>query len=153
MVNNNFWESIYVKLTEDEIEKVVVGAIILFNDSDILLLERSNEEFKGGLVELPSGAVKKEESVKNALTREVAEETGLNIVEIKEYLGSFDYLSSSGKKTRQLNFRVVVAPGDVRINTEEHCRFYIVNLTDKETLHSLNISRQTRKIIEKIKEV
>jgi hypothetical protein len=35
---------------------------------------------------------------------EVAEETGLTVTVLGAYLGHFDYLSSSGKKSRLFNF-------------------------------------------------
>ncbi len=62
----------------------------------------------GGIYELPSGKVEPGEVLDQALIREVKEETGLDIESITNYLGSFDYSSGSGKKTRQFNFTVAV---------------------------------------------
>jgi 8-oxo-dGTP diphosphatase len=44
-----------------------------------------------------------------ALVREMHEETGLEVSEIGDFLGSFHYTSGSGKKSRQFNFVVSVA--------------------------------------------
>lgn len=89
----------------DGIQKLVVGAVVRI-DGKFLVLERDPDDFMGGLVELPSGTVGPGEEPLTALAREVAEETGLTVSAVAKYLGSFDYTSGSGKKTRQLNFLV-----------------------------------------------
>jgi len=99
------------KLTEEaknaEINRYVVGGII-YNDSSVLLLKRPKDDFMGGIYELPSGKVETEESLEEALQREVHEETGLIVKTIDRYLGCFDYLSKKKEKTRQFNFAVTV---------------------------------------------
>lgn len=49
------------------------------------------------------------ETLDVALRREVQEETGLEMGAITGYLGSFDYASATGKKSRQFNFAIDVA--------------------------------------------
>lgn len=147
-INVKLLEELDNKLKKDGIRKVVVGAVVFFQDGNILLLKRIPEEFRGGTVELPSGVVESGESIIDGLIREVKEETGLEISEIKRYIGSFDYQSSSGKKTRQFNFAISVHSGNVRINSSEHSQFYIVNPA-REELHALNISKKTKDIIRK----
>ena len=147
-IDNKLLEELEVKLKEDGIQKVVAGAVISFPSEKILLLERTLDEFKGGLIELPSGGVDQGESIIEGLVREVKEETGLDVSEINRYLGSFDYQSSSGKKARQFNFAVSVQSGEVKINPSEHSRFHLVNTTSNE-LQELNVSKKTREIIQK----
>lgn len=147
-VDNKLLEGISKKLKEDNIQKIVAGAVISFHDGSILLLERVPDEFKGGLIELPSGGVESDEAILDGLAREIKEETGLEVSEIKRYIGSFDYQSSSGKKTRQLNFAVSVCSDKVQVNLSEHSRFYIINPVS-EKLQELNISEKTRGIIQK----
>lgn len=60
----------------DDIEKLVVGAIVICSNR-VLLLMRAEGEFMGGLVELPSGGVEAGESLEQALLRELEEETAL----------------------------------------------------------------------------
>ncbi|MEI6627509.1 MAG: NUDIX hydrolase [bacterium] len=147
-IGSEFLEELNIKLREDGVQKVVAGAVVYFHDGSILLLERAPKEFKGGLVELPSGVVELGESIIDGLAREIKEETGLEISEIKRYIGSFDYQSSSGRKTRQFNFIVSVDSNDVRINPLEHSKFYIVSpVSDK--IQKLKISEKTRGIIQK----
>ena len=89
------------------IVRCVVGAVIA-KASTVLLLRRKTDDFMGGIYELPSGQVEDGESLESALRREIFEETGLEIVDIRRHLPSFDYESKSGSRTRQFNFEVSV---------------------------------------------
>lgn len=102
----------------DGVQKLIVGAVIT-NGTDVLLLKRPRDDFMGGIYELPSGNVENGESLDTALCREVQEETGLEVGAITAHLGSFDYASASGKKSRQFNFTIqVTATGPVQL--QEH---------------------------------
>ena len=102
----DFFEKIEKKAETDGIIKRVAGGIIYNNEGKILLLQRKADDFYGGILELPSGNVEKNETVNEGLIREIKEETGLDVKEIGKFVNSFDYLSSSGKKSRQFNFEV-----------------------------------------------
>lgn len=95
----------------------------------------------GGLVELPSGTVDPGESIDKALKREVFEETGLIITSIDSYINHFDYLSNSGKITRQLNFYVRTQNKEVHLEVSEHSEFYWL---EKTNLIKYNISQETK---------
>ena len=56
----------------------------------------------GGLVKLPSGTVDQNESLTDALFREVKEEANLTITNVVSYLGFFDYISGAGKKNKAI---------------------------------------------------
>lgn len=92
----------------DGAQHLVIGAVIA-SDGKVLLLRRPASDFMGGIYELPSGNVEPGETLDAALRREVHEETGLDIISITSYLGSFDYTAASGKKSRQFNFAAEVA--------------------------------------------
>jgi 8-oxo-dGTP diphosphatase len=87
----------------DGIQQIVVGAVIQ-HDGRVLILRRSEDDFMGGIWELPSGKVDPGETLDQSLAREVLEETGLTLTAFNRYLGSFDYRSSGGKQSRQYNF-------------------------------------------------
>jgi len=97
---------------DDRVHQLVVGALIA-NDGRILLLRRPEDDFMGGIYELPSGKVEPGETLDTALHREVEEETGLHVRAI-----SFDYTSASGKKSRQFNFSVTATSESIRL--QEH---------------------------------
>lgn len=149
MVDNHLLQQLLAECERDGIEKIVVGAIIKDARSDgnkVLVLERAADDFMGGLVELPSGAVDKGEDLFDALKREVAEETGLFAEDVLGYAGCFDYISGSGKKARQFNFVVLARSGEVRLNPQEHQHYYWVD-PQEEQFDQLNISDKTRKSI------
>ncbi|MBI1759301.1 MAG: NUDIX domain-containing protein [Actinobacteria bacterium] len=102
----------------DGVQQFVVGAVVEHDDK-VLLLQRPEDDFMGGIFELPSGKVEPGEALDTALIREVKEETGLDVDALGDYLGSFDYTSGSGKKSRQFNFTVdVTSPEPVEL--QEH---------------------------------
>ncbi|MEN8906703.1 MAG: NUDIX hydrolase [Clostridiales bacterium] len=124
-----FYDLLYEKALENGIEKIVVGGIVVNKDNDILILVRDKDDFMGGIHELPSGTLESGESIKDTLEREVKEETNLEINRVINYINSFDYLSGSGKKTRQFNFAVDVKNNDIKI-TEEHNGYSWQNIND-----------------------
>ncbi|MFF3765018.1 NUDIX hydrolase [Streptomyces sp. NPDC001922] len=103
----------------DRITKHVVGAVIADAEGRVLLLHRAADDYLGGLWELPSGGVDAGESLTQALRREVAEETGLTATAVGAYLGHFDYVSKSGRPTRQFNFTVGAAGGTVTLTEHD----------------------------------
>ncbi len=121
------------------IVRFVVGAVVAHQEK-VLLLRRRQEDFKGGIYELPSGVVEKGETLAQALAREIEEETGLELLRIKGYIGSFDYLSKSGRATRQLNFVFEVA-AQSQVRLTEHDNHVWVN---QATLAELTVTGETR---------
>ncbi|GAA0452378.1 NUDIX domain-containing protein [Streptomyces sp. NPDC046215] len=104
----------------DGIVKTVVGAVITDEAGKVLLLHRPADDYLGGLWELPSGGVDRGESLTEALRREVAEETGLTVAAVGDYLGHFDYRSGSGRATRQFNFTAAVTETGETVKLTEH---------------------------------
>ena len=144
-VSKNAIKHLVTDSQKDGIQKIVVGAVIRRGDK-FLLLERVPSDFMGGLVELPRGTVEADEDMLTALAREVQEETGLSITTVLAYLGSFDYMSGSGKNTRQFNFLVETSLGEVRLESTEHQAYYLVAPSD-EAFITLNISDATKVVI------
>ena len=145
-VDNSIITQMVAESQKDGVQKMVVGAVIR-KDDKFLLLERLLSDFMGGLVELPSGTVDAGEDLLAALAREVQEETGLAVTSVLAYLGLFDYTSGSGKKTRQFNFLVETAPGEIKLEPTEHRAYYLVAVSD-EAFNTLNISDATKVVLE-----
>jgi len=131
----------------DGIEKKVVGAILTFQKQILIVMRSDKEDFLPGLAEIPSGGVDGNETIMEALQREVFEETGLKILSVQKYLNSFDYMTGSGKKARQYNFWVIPESKDVKLNPEEHSRYEWWDSQKKETFEAYNFSNETRKAI------
>lgn len=105
----------------DGVKKHIVGMLVE-RGGEVLLLHRPPEEFMGGIWELPSGNVEAGEELDDAIRRELKEETGLDLAAIGGFIGSFDYLSTTGKKSRQFNFTVDVAATEP-VQLLEHDRY------------------------------
>ncbi|KIQ64775.1 DNA mismatch repair protein MutT [Kitasatospora griseola] len=95
-----------------------VAAAVIRHDGRVLFVRRNPDDYMGGRWEIPSGTVEDGESILEALYRETAEETGLTIGEVVDYLGHFDYSNSRGTLTRQFNFSVTVEKAEPVILTE-----------------------------------
>lgn len=138
-------EQLLDQASADGVKKVVVGGVIVSRDkSSILLLQRAAHDFMPNLQELPSGGINPDESLAEALTREVKEETGLQLQKIEGYINSFDYHSKSGKLTRQFNFLVLPEKLEpVVINPKEHSDYCWITLEDKK-----NLTQKMQEIVE-----
>lgn len=124
MIDAPAFEELTVRAANDGVRRLVVGAVVQADDK-VLLLKRPADDFMGGIYELPSGKVEGQEKLDAALIREVDEETGLTVTGIVEYLGSFDYTSGSGKKSRQFNFAVTVAKSEPVRLTEHDAHLWV----------------------------
>lgn len=114
----DFFEDLEKKGKKDGIMKRIAGGIISNENNEILFLKRKSDDFMGGILELPSGNVEEKETIDQGVVREVKEETGLEINKIGIFINAFDYLSRSGKKSRQYNFEAIVKKSDNIFLTE-----------------------------------
>ena len=130
------------KARAEGISRFVVGAVVIRNQT-ILLLRRKPSDFMGGIYELPSGKVEPNESVGEALLRELKEETSLDLARTEQYVGSIDYFSKAGEPTRQFNFIAQVSEhSGVRLT--EHDDYVWVG---KSHLEQLPMSEETRSTV------
>lgn len=123
----SFFELLEEKAKKEGIIKKVVGGVILNSKGQVLMLKRNKDDFYGGILELPSGNMEYGEQIREALFREIEEETALKVNKIYSYINAFDYLSGSGKKARQFNFQVVVDETK-NIELTEHDEYKWVDL-------------------------
>lgn len=137
-----FYDYLIEKGKEDGIEKNVVGAVIVNEKNEILIMSRKLDDFMGGIDELPSGNMEKGEDILKALAREVKEETNLDLKEVICFINSFDYISGSGKKARQYNFAIKVEKnGEIKLTEHDAYKW--------ETLQN---ARENVKITDEVKE-
>ncbi len=71
----------------------------------------------------------------------------MEINDVDSFIGTFNYTSGSGKKTRQLNFLIYTNTKEIKLNSAEHTESYWSDLIDN-TFESLNISDETKRIIQ-----
>ncbi|MFD6395224.1 NUDIX domain-containing protein [Nocardia sp. NPDC060249] len=119
MIDESVYSTLRIEAERDEIRRLVVGAVVVRHQR-VLILRRRRSDFLGGRWELPSGVVEPGEALDEALAREVAEETGLQVTSVADYLGDFDYLTGAGARTRQFTFVVdVAATGPVTLTEHD----------------------------------
>ena len=132
------YELLIKKGKQEGIVKNVVGAIILNEKDEVLIMSRKTDDFMGGIDELPSGNMEQVENIYEALVREVKEETNLDVVNVKSYIGS-------GKKARQYNF-VLDVKNTENIILIEHDEYNW--LTIEEIRKSSKITDEVKYILE-----
>ena len=127
----NFYEYLENRAKDDGIGKIVVGAVITNDNDEILLMKRKEDDFMGGIFEIPGVNAEDGEGIYEVLEREIKEETNFDLKRVISYINYFDYLSGSGKKSRQFNFKVEVTGGPIILT--EHDTYRWVNLDEIET--------------------
>lgn len=138
-------EAIITESRQEGIERFTVGAMVI-HQNKILLVRRNSDDFLGGLYEVPGGKIGGGETIVEALTRELREETNLQLDIVTGFLPSFDYLSRRGLKTRQFNLTVTVKePLDIKLT--EHDYFVWKQLHEIE---GVGISEELRKVLNEI---
>ena len=90
----------------------VVDGIILNDREEVLLIKRGNNPYKGSYA-IPGGFIDWDETAKEAVKREVKEETNLN-VNIKEFLNYYDSIKRDEKRRTISLVFICEITGDVR---------------------------------------
>ncbi|KAH6685756.1 NUDIX hydrolase domain-like protein [Plectosphaerella plurivora] len=123
----------------EDYDKITVGAAIIRVENDsksILLLKRNaNERYFPGVFEIPGGQMEYGEKVCNAVSREVAEETGMTVMAIVSAMPWMKYTTNKQRnetqwvrRTLQLSYIVVVEDETTcTVNEDEHSEFVWAN--------------------------
>jgi len=126
------------RAAEDGIEQLVVGAIPWRVDQGellVLVARRRDDDFMGGYEELVGGGVEPGESVLDALRREVTEETGAQVTQVEDFVGTFDYRNEWGRRARQLNFGVRLDREITDFHGPEHVTMRWIGAADIGGVH------------------
>lgn len=127
-LNNMIEKKLINQAYKEGVEQLVVGAVVM-HEKKVLIIQRNENDFLPKMNELPSGKVELNETLFQSLKRELKEEANLNIKQITNYLGYFDYHSSNLKKCRQFNFLVETeVPFKIILNENEHSKYTWINL-------------------------
>jgi 8-oxo-dGTP diphosphatase len=126
----------------DGITSFVTGGAISL-DNSILIVKRNSDDFLPGIYELPGGDLMPGESITEGLSREVLEETNLEI-KIGEYIGHFDYSSETGRTKRQFNFLLTpTSSRSVKLSSEHQDYTWIT----KDQIDNYEITDSVKNII------
>jgi 8-oxo-dGTP diphosphatase len=110
---------------------VVITAIVLNKNNKFLLVKRKeNQEIHPGKWLLPGGKLEEDESLFQALKREIKEETNLEIEDNKEYIHDYIFPRPNKDLTLGLTFVVKATNDNISLNKNEYDDF--VWITPKE---------------------
>ena len=118
--------TIYLEPTTQFKPRMVVSAVYIEHNNNVLLLHRQNNKSQGNKWGVPGGKVKKDETPLQAAIREVKEETGYDISnQLIENVGTL-YIEDN--ETDHYTFHMFHTqlsddPGGVKINFTEHKGF------------------------------
>ena len=104
---------------------VVLTAIVLHPDNTRILIvkRKEDEEIHGGKWMLPGGKLEEDESLFDALKREILEETGIEIENEKEYINDYIFQRPTGELILGMTFLIRAINDDVKLNMKEYDDF------------------------------
>ncbi|KAK1955879.1 hypothetical protein LY78DRAFT_593188 [Colletotrichum sublineola] len=142
------------------VDKVTVGAAILRYDTSgprVLLKRNPNEKHYINVFEIPGGKVDAADSnIRDAIMREVIEETQLRVLDITSPLSCMTYTTEKSEKTQtgqdkivkrnalQLSYIVMVEGTDFQVNAREHSTGIWAN---RESLDQVLITPEMRGLV------
>ncbi len=102
----------------------VGAAMLIERDNQILLLQRNHEPWKGSWM-LPAGYVEADEDPKDAAYREVLEETGL-VVESSEFSKTYYFSDDPRGNGVAFLYKAGRVSGEIRLNGESNSARYFL---------------------------
>ena len=119
------------------------SGIAVMKEDRILIIKRSIDDFLGGNYELPGGGIEDGETFFDGVTRELKEETGLNLKGISLLFEGFDYNTETKNRVRQVNFLVTTDTYEITLS-HEHESFLWVGI---DGINNLTMTEEMRKCI------
>lgn len=148
MPNFNLTPEYLLSLQEEAIregKECVVGALIINRNSQVFVQKRSPDRHMfPGCWDIPGGHVEVGETLYEALTREIREETGWKLLRIVDIVKIFDWETEKGGQTiakREFDF-VVEVDGNLEYPIIERKKFTEFRWVGLSELEILNENRQ-----------
>lgn len=109
--------------------------IAVFQKGKLLVVRRTAEDdVLAGEWELPGGGVDPGETIEQGAIRELLEETNLEVDKILNTFNGFDYTTLKKPKARQINFKVTVKSGDIKLTEHDMYRWiYVTEIPSLKT--------------------
>lgn len=140
--NEDELKEVYLEGKEDKIDAVVIAA---FHESEkkLVLIKQFRVPINNYIYELPAGLVDNNESMESTVTRELKEETGLNLLKINYVKSRQKVYLSPGMTDESVAFVYCTCEGEL---SNEF-------LEDDEEIESMLISKEQAKEILKSNEI
>ena len=127
---------------------IAVKAIILNAQKEVLLLRRNDvDSIDGGMWDIPGGRAEDDESLENALRREVEEETSLH-VEVSSLHTGWTYQLNNGERLQGYTFLCSITCEYAVKLSHEHSEYRWVKLSniDAYNMHE-NLKREIKLVV------
>lgn len=141
MMTSDELRKLVEEAVNDGISKIVVG-VVVYQGNSLLLLQRLPHDSYPNMYEIPGGGVEPDETLEDAIKRELFEETGMVLHHIRSYVGYFDY-EIKELPVRQFNFLVTTETCDV-VWHPEHQRYTWV---DQNSLDSVLMTSEMYSVV------
>ena len=130
-------EGIYLEDKKDKVDAVIICAYHK-DDKKLVIIKEFRVPINKYIYELPAGLIDSDdESFENAVIRELKEETGLDVVEIKKDLSSNQVYLSPGMTDESAAFVYCICEGEISKNY----------LEDDEDIEAILVSQEEAKEI------
>jgi len=108
-----------------------VKGVVIRNGNETLLLKRAKGGVNGGKWDIPGGLLEMDETVEEALMREIGEETGIEVemgpvIRVSEFSKGHELFNAK----RSLRYIVYYRGGEVALNEREHDDYKWMNIDD-----------------------
>lgn len=129
-------------------KRMLKSCSVIEKDGKYLVLRRSKNISMTGTWEFPTGRLEEKESTVDAATREVKEETGIDI-KITKSLGFYEHFDDKTKEMHRIIFVFLATPKATTIKlSDEHDAYEW--LTAKEILQKDKVGMDTKHIIQEM---
>jgi 8-oxo-dGTP diphosphatase len=129
---------------------VVAAHGLIEKDGKFLVLHRSRTDgYMAGFWDIPGGTIEFGEDIKEALIREIKEETGLE-VKIGKILGAYGYQSGEDRHQFQLTYECEFVSGEIELEVESHDEFRWVTIIQMKSLKKIAFLKDLYKSLNSI---
>lgn len=115
---------------------------LVYDEKKVLVQEKTGTKYEGGLV-FPGGHVEEGESLRDSVTREIREETGL-VIKNPQPCGFKDWILEDGTRYIVLLYKTDQFEGELK-NSREGKVFWL----DRNDISSANLIWNMRELLEK----
>jgi len=124
--------------------------LIRKGDKYLITLRAADKNYMANFWDIPGGTIEFGEKTYDALTREIKEETGLN-VKVGKFLYCYDYISEVNPNRHQFQmvFECEYLSGDVILNPREHQKYRWLTLKEMESLPKIAFLEELLKSLRK----
>lgn len=125
--------------------RVAVHGLIKKDNKFLITKRPFDDDYMPDVWDLPGGTIKFQENIKNALTREINEETALK-VEIGSVIFIHEFPSGPDRHQFQIVYQCDYKSGEITLNPEDHQDFKWVTLEEMEFLPKIAFLEELFKV-------